>query len=1211
MQYNIHNETDSIIKTLQSLDQVEGKIDYDAKEGTFQKVNLGYYAYYFGKSEVNNLPPQKGLEILKNRIISLSEQIAKTSSPEEFNVLMEKIEKMQILFLTANKTLLTKVLPAYKKGEIEDSQTIAIRLEIGELSKTFMKSLDPVNRKIYTAAKNAQSIKTAIEKFPFYEKLLNSVSNVDCKLKILEFLENIPKKERAEFIKFSENFTYGLEDEEKLAVLEFVHKEIGLFEMDEFIICNRLLIDNKQPGDTLKVLQKIKSISTDREKNIDHAFNYFKLSTSSADRLKIIDLIESSWEDKERLETLDSFLKVSPVDSELLEFIKLIPTYDLKEYLLLSNSLFVKYIDSKHKIEFFKIIERIGINQLKDYLNLVESPLFQYMDSKNKMDFLKTFEKIGITELKECFSFEAEIFSSDMSIPNRLEILNALTKVPNETRSEAILFIDQFFSFAFFNEKLKVIEIFQGVDKDDIIHISNELKKFGASKKSSKEVISLFEALVKIPAKERSVYLHFLLSKMDNEKGLILETLNKIPPEDWFSCISFVNMFEYPTTQEMIVDLSGFQKIKKDERLETLSYLEILYPKNTSNFEKYDILRCIDSVPRNQRKQLTEDLVPLLRMKHLLLSKSGPETLQALLKIKPFHLSDVVHHTANFLRRIGDEEIVLELLKFLPIVPKNERADFVENLDIVTLELVKSITGSRSASWVHYYLLPQHLKEVEALKSHDSNKEDYRQALLTSLNEKIFSSKTHPITLIKLGKYIVKRQRSLKIGVQHPLVKRAEIIATIKKREKGFDWIFDQLEMISEETTNFKPLTMAYYGQNLSININQLKKLSSVSIVNRLDLPEKANSEAWNGIIDALQKKVVVDGRVNDKARQALNLIDMTWENFETPVFKDPEKLFSRLLESTDDPVSDVEAKWRAVVNNILDKSTNPQEGNYFTEQEEVLLRTIHLLQGCTQGKTGGIDFAYQDLEEKYHYKIELKKALQVHEQQESQEKEIAIQFVTKFINDQPVKTKEVMAENLRKLVNQNYLENSVIISPILASHYWEEDDDIHNLDSVLSIEGALELIDIANKEAVRPQVLQFLNQAVRNFMMTKFMGTDEMMKELTGKNEDVFQPVHQAAYLKNLIGSYAGIGSDLEVDLYTHVLSKVLVNRDRDEVLAIFFKHVTPEVMLEALLKTIKNESVENKQMLKLFLRDSGSPNENISMESVIKLLQEAEFIV
>lgn len=149
MEYNINSEADSIIRTLQSIQKLEGKIDYDANKGTFQKVEFGYFnslgAHLFGWSEItgDHLPIQKGLEKLKDRIITLNDE-ALSANPEELNKLKEKIDKMQNLFLSVNKILLDKVLPFY-------DQDVAICFQINELAKVFMKSVDPVNKKIALA----------------------------------------------------------------------------------------------------------------------------------------------------------------------------------------------------------------------------------------------------------------------------------------------------------------------------------------------------------------------------------------------------------------------------------------------------------------------------------------------------------------------------------------------------------------------------------------------------------------------------------------------------------------------------------------------------------------------------------------------------------------------------------------------------------------------------------------------------------------------------------------------------------------------------------------------------------------------------------------------------------------------------------------------------------------------------------------------------
>lgn len=146
MEYNLNHNADNIIKTLESLNRLEGKIDYDSSKETFQ--NLSYLSSIAGwDTSGNHLPLHEGLAILQNQIEILSEKALLADSDDLYYV-SKKIDKMFDLILKANKTLQEKILPSYKKGEIEDTQAVVIRLQINALAKTlaniFGKTLNPL-----------------------------------------------------------------------------------------------------------------------------------------------------------------------------------------------------------------------------------------------------------------------------------------------------------------------------------------------------------------------------------------------------------------------------------------------------------------------------------------------------------------------------------------------------------------------------------------------------------------------------------------------------------------------------------------------------------------------------------------------------------------------------------------------------------------------------------------------------------------------------------------------------------------------------------------------------------------------------------------------------------------------------------------------------------------------------------------------------------
>lgn len=89
------------------------------------------------------------------------------------------------------------------------------------------------------------------------------------------------------------------------------------------------------------------------------------------------------------------------------------------------------------------------------------------------------------------------------------------------------------------------------------------------------------------------------------------------------------------------------------------------------------------------------------------------------------------------------------------------------------------------------------------------------------------------------------------------------------------------------------------------------------------------------------------------------------------------------------------------------------------------------------------------------------------------------------------------------------------------------------------------------------------LAEQYQNALIDAFSGQNALMQELTGTTQ-VSQSAHQSLYLKNLIAHIVGLKHSLVFDQYTRVLSDKLVMNSREEVMKVFFKHFTPQVLVD-----------------------------------------------
>lgn len=106
--------------------------------------------------------------------------------------------------------------------------------------------------------------------------------------------------------------------------------------------------------------------------------------------------------------------------------------------------------------------------------------------------------------------------------------------------------------------------------------------------------------------------------------------------------------------------------------------------------------------------------------------------------------------------------------------------------------------------------------------------------------------------------------------------------------------------------------------------------------------------------------------------------------------------------------------------------------------------------------------------------------------------------------------------------------------------------------------------IEIPNEpDPSRAKAKSILAEQYQNALIETFNGPNPLMQELTGV-ADVEQASHQSIYLKNMIAHIVGLQHNLHFDLHTAVLYDKLLERPREELLEIFFKHFSPQVLVD-----------------------------------------------
>ena len=221
----------------------------------------------------------------------------------------------------------------------------------------------------------------------------------------------------------------------------------------------------------------------------------------------------------------------------------------------------------------------------------------------------------------------------------------------------------------------------------------------------------------------------------------------------------------------------------------------------------------------------------------------------------------------------------------------------------------------------------------------------------------------------------------------------------------------------------------------------------------------------------------------------------ISWAAIAQSAYIDPEQMLTGYLKLTGDNVSQREAKWRAVLSNILNKSQEPRAGHYFTEREEVFCRTLNAIANCSGGKAQGIDAAYHDLETENRYKIQLPGPKTVKEIEEENKNKEGLNHVDAMLkNISPQASLEEKIQILIKTAHQDTRTSSEKLNSLLSDEkFWDISEDYKYF---LNPTGAHKLLKIRATHGLSGLIAS----ALQRLIDYQFTGTNALMETLTGQ---------------------------------------------------------------------------------------------------------------
>ena len=478
-----------------------------------------------------------------------------------------------------------------------------------------------------------------------------------------------------------------------------------------------------------------------------------------------------------------------------------------------------------------------------------------------------------------------------------------------------------------------------------------------------------------------------------------------------------------------------------------------------------------------------------------------------------------------------------------------------------------------------------------------SQDQDSLIALVTALKNKLLIDQTTPPSMIRaLAHFIDDNQNALMLHDESPLMQEVFLIRSADQEGPKNPFIlFKKFNELLQIASDFRPPAMKIENVTVAINMAQLEAMSKGTKIKREDLPKNVTREAFDKLTNGLRDKI--EGK--DGPEIVLGAEKYLDDNFQTtgtkilyPIFDDSEKFLTKLLDLSEENVSETEAKWRAVLNNILSKKADKVASHVFTEQEETFISTMMRIQTCGPGKAEGIAIVYEMLDNQYRYNIALSAPETVEEQMNKPKRQAAIMLIRKFIDDNPNLKAEDRPKSLAAFVNdiEHRREYAGMVNSLVGEDkYWNDDEeDETSLDMLLNEKGASALLEIVESkerpEKIKP-IQEFIGQVIQK-LMASVTGSNALMNELTNTT-NIPEAAHHAIYLKNLIGHLVGISHGVFFDRNTGLLNDLLVSKERDEVLNAFFIYVTPESFVDEVVKNVNKDPINNKELLKPLLGD------------------------
>jgi hypothetical protein len=820
--------------------------------------------------------------------------------------------------------------------------------------------------------------------------------------------------------------------------------------------------------------------------------------------------------------------------------------------------------------------------------------------NKTEADLLKTLTRIPKKNRMPALQHAANFFSSDLGVWEKFTYILEVSLSP-ENKGDPLKIATLF-------KNLSIEHYFISIENAHLLPIENAFRK------------EIVEDALKIYHDSHEFHQKWIFKILHDDFG---QNHNKI------ACNILNIMFQ--------------TRLSREKKLLRLNEIKKIYPYLSEEMNGKEIGRSIQALSQTSddgdMRDAMQSIFRLLNEKIIDISRGNflfePYTMISAVPVEERdNFVDLVIKASRYLDIYFENWERRILFTYIPCFEKKDLVTVMLILSREERELLLDILSDATFIFDHF---PFHLTKNFALEfslflTSISSNEELLQSLRSGnlkllLSQEVYiegiiSSACKRIINIEgiskeaitaLCNYLFKNQTPFLLFEEHPtMLQVMDFLSLVNLHSVKNPFILHKkLVDLSKQPVNFQTKPVKIAGYDVCMNMKAFEEMSLSAIIERKEVPEEATLKAYDLLLSNLTEKYENSPKNFNAALNDLNP-DLSWITISQ---KSSLITLRGLLTLTGEQVNEVEARWRKVLANILAKSTEELKGNFFTEQEQVLLTTQYAIQACSIGIRGGIEDAYQSLPSSFKYKSCCFSFKTDGELLQEVNQKSALEFLCNWIDP------DLNLEDLSLLLLKENPKTLIERLPSLIGHdlsFWNVTSTLESdpLDDPfaewhLTPKGSKAALHAAfkTKEQVRAVLFPILSEFIEGIFNR---GNDAVIKHFVGDIE-IKQGVHQSLYIKNLIGHAVGLSKHISKDPHVACIYEELTNASVNEVLEVFFEKHPLNHFMKEVIRVINQDPINYRKSLPPYFDrpEFWDIENNLTLQGSLELFIQSELVL